>query len=381
MRQLTRRDLVKTSAGVVAAVAAAAVGPDQILAGVPAMWRGPSTARLRFAVIGANHSHIYQMVNAVTRGGGELVAAFVAESDLRAAFAARHPNARLVTDERAILENDSIPLVLSSITPNERAPLGIRVMQHGKDFIVDKPGITALEQLADVRRVQAETQRIYSIMYTERLESRATVRAGELVGAGAIGDVIQTIGMGPHRVHPPERPEWFWDPNAYGGILCDIGSHQIDQFLFFTGSTSGEVVASQIANYRHHDHPGFQDFGDVVLRGDGGTGYLRVDWFTPAGLGVWGDGRLFVEGTEGYIEVRKTIDIAGREGGDHLFLVDRNDIRHIDCSQVELPYGPLIVDDILNRTETAMAQTHCFLATELALQAQAQATWITRGPA
>jgi predicted dehydrogenase len=381
MHQFTRRDLIKTSAGIVAGVAAATTVPHPYAASEHSLRRGQSPARLRFAVIGVNHSHIYQMVNAVRRGGGELVSAFVREPDLRAEFSSRHPNARLVAAEREILEDDSIQLVLSSITPNERASLGISVMQHGKDFIADKPGITTLDQLADVRRVQRETQRIYSIMYSERLESRATVRAGQLVKSGAIGDVVQTIGMGPHRVHPPERPAWFWDPNAYGGIICDIGSHQVDQFLFFTRSRSGEVVASQIANYRHHDHPGFQDFGDVVLRGDGGTGYLRVDWFTPAGLGVWGDGRLFVAGTEGYIEVRKTIDIGGREGGNHLFLVDGNDIRHIDCTRVELPYGPQIVDDILNRTESAMTQEHCFLATELALQAQAQATWITSRPA
>jgi predicted dehydrogenase len=254
-------------------------------------------------------------------------------------------------------------------------------MQHGKDYIADKPGITTLAQLADVRRVQAETTRIYSIMYSERFESRGTVKAGDLAQAGAIGRVIQTIGLGPHQVGLTPRPEWFWDPQAYGGIICDIGSHQVDQFLFFTGSTRGDVVAAQVANYRHRDRPGFQDFGDVLLRGDGGTGYVRLDWFTPAGLGVWGDTRILVEGTDGYIEVRKNIDIGGREGPDHLFLVDQRRVQHIDCRAVELPYGPRIVDDVVNRTETAMSQAHCFLATELALKAQQQATWITGGPA
>ena len=381
MQELTRRDLVKRSAGIVAGVAAAAAVPEQLVAAVHTARPGRSAPRLRFGVIGMNHFHIYLMVDAVTHGGGELVSVFVREPDLRAAFVERYPNARVVADERAILEDDSIQLVLSSIIPNERAPLGVRVMQHGKDYIADKPGITTPEQLAEVRRLQAETQRIYSIMYSERFESAGTVKAGELVKAGAIGDVIHTIGLGPHRVHPPERPEWFWDPNAYGGIICDIGSHQVDQFLFFTGSTTGDVVTSQIANYRHQDHPGFQDFGDFVLRGDGGTGYVRLDWFTPAGLGVWGDTRIIVEGTDGYIEVRKNIDIGGREGAEHLFLVDGNDIRHIDCSEVELPYGPQIVDDVLNRTETAMTQAHCFLATELALEAQQQATWIAGAPA
>jgi predicted dehydrogenase len=246
-------------------------------------------------------------------------------------------------------------------------------MRAGKDFMSDKPGATTLAQLEDVRRVQAETKRIYSILYSERLESAATVRAGELVKQGEIGTVVQTIGVGPHRIHPPDRPEWFWDPAKFGGILCDIGSHQFDQFLFFTGSTRGEIVASQVRNACHPDRPGFQDFGDAMVNGNGGTGYIRVDWFTPAGLPTWGDGRLTVLGTEGYIEVRKYVDIGGREGVNHLFVVDAKGVRYVDCRDVELSYGRQLVDDVLNRTETAMSQAHCFLAAELALRAQERA--------
>jgi predicted dehydrogenase len=143
--------------------------------------------------------------------------------------------------------------------------------------------------------------------------------------------------------------------------------------LYFTGSVKAEVVSSQVGNVHHPQYPQFEDFGDVMLRGDSGTGYIRVDWFTPDGLKSWGDGRLTILGTDGYIELRKNIDIAGREGGNHLFLVDGKETRYIDCSQVPLPYGGQLVNDILNRTETAMSQEHCFLATELALKAQKQA--------
>ena len=246
-------------------------------------------------------------------------------------------------------------------------------MQHGKDYMVDKPGVTTLAQLAEVRRVQAATKRIYSIVYSERFENGATVHAGELVHGGAIGKVIQTIGFGPHRIHPPDRPDWFWDPRQYGGILCDIGSHQFDQFLFFTGSTRGEIVAAQVRNVRHPEHPAFQDFGDVMVRGNGGTGYMRLDWFTPDGLPTWGDTRLTILGTDGYIEVRKNVDLAGRPGANHLFIADAKGVRYVDCGKVALPFGSQLVDDVLNRTETAMTQAHCFLATELALRAQEKA--------
>ena len=332
-----------------------------------------SVAPIRFSVIGLNHGHIYGQAEAVIRNGGKLVSFFGKEPELVSAFQKRHPDAKLARSEKEILEDSSIQLIVSASIPIDRAPLGIQVMKHGKDFMVDKPGIVTLEQLEEVRKVQKESKRIYSIMYSERFENRATVRAGELVKAGAIGNVIQTIGLGPHRINLKSRPQWFFDTKNYGGIICDIGSHQFDQFLFFTGSTSGEIVASQVGNVHYHEYPKFEDFGDVTVRGNGGTGYIRVDWFTPDGLNTWGDGRLTILGTEGYIELRKNIDIAGHEGGNHLFIVDKKETRYIDCKNDPLPYGQQLINDINDRTETAMTQAHCFLATELALRAQKDA--------
>jgi predicted dehydrogenase len=336
---------------------------------------------INFAVCGMSHDHIYGMVGAIQRGGGVLIAAYGQEPDKLAAFTKRYPEVRIVKSEAEILDDPSIQLVLSSAIPNERAPLGIRVMQHGKDYLSDKPGITTLEQLAQVRKTIAETHRIYGIMYSERLEVKAAVKTGELIQAGAIGRVIQTINIAPHQIVQGHgdagggtgRPEWFWNPDFYGGILCDIGSHQVDQFLYYTGSTQAEIVASQVANVAHPDHPRFQDFGDMMLRGDRGMGYVRLDWFTPDGLGTWGDGRLFVLGTEGYIEVRKYIDVAVKNSGNNLFLVDRKQARYIDCNNLTLPFGPQFVADIVNRTHIAQDQTQCLLAAELVIKAQRQA--------
>jgi predicted dehydrogenase len=336
---------------------------------------------IKFAVCGMSHDHIYGMIGAIQRGGGQLVAAFGEEPDKLAAFTKRYPDVRMVKSEDEILNDSSIQLVLSSTIASHRAPLGVRVMQHGKDFLSDKPGITTLEQLAAVRRTIAETKRIYGIMYSERLEVKAAVKAGELIQAGAIGRVIQTINIAPHQVNQgggdagggSGRPDWFWDPDLYGGILCDIGSHQVDQFLYYTGSTEAEVVASQIANVAHPEHPRFQDFGDMMLRGDRGLGYVRLDWFTPRGLGTWGDGRLFVLGTEGYIEVRKYTNVAVSKSGNNLFLVDQKEARYIDCNNLTLPFGPQFVGDIVNRTHVAQDQAQCLLAAELVIKAQRSA--------
>ena len=333
----------------------------------------PVATRIKFSVIGMNHGHIYGQVGAVQRGGGELVSYYAKEADLMADFKKRFPQAKAAASEQEILDDKSIQLVLSAGIPIDRAPLGIRVMKSGKDYMADKPGITTLAQLAEVRKVQKATGRIYSIMYSERFENRATVKAGELVKSGAIGKVIQTIGLGPHRMNPKTRPEWFFELDKYGGIITDIGSHQFDQFLFFTGSTEADVVASEVGNVANPQYPGLQDFGDVMVRGNGGMGYVRVDWFTPDGLKSWGDGRLTILGTEGFIEIRKNVDVSGAPGGNHLFLVNQKDTITVDTKDVDLPYGRQLVDDVLNRTETAMTQEHCFLATELALKAQAKA--------
>jgi predicted dehydrogenase len=388
-RLLDRRALIQTLGvtSVLPAVTGAAFGGPEhksiVQETLPLQPEAGNGARhsIRFAVCGMSHDHIYGMVGAIQRGGGELVAAHSEEPDKVAAFTKRYPDVKWVKSEDEILNDSSIQLVLSSIVASRRAPLGVRVMQHGKDFLADKPGITTLEQLAAVRRTIAETHRIYGILYSERLEVKAAVKAGELIQAGAIGHVIQTINIAPHQVYQKHgdagggsgRPDWFWNPDEYGGILCDIGSHQVDQFLYYTGSTEAEVVASQIANVAHPDRPRFQDFGDMMLCGNRGMGYVRLDWFTPDGLGTWGDGRLFVLGTEGYIELRKYVDVAVKNAGNNLFIVDRKEARYMDCSNLTLPFGPQFVADVVNRTHTAQDQTQCLLAAELAIRAQRNA--------
>lgn len=379
--QFNRRKFLRNTAATAAGMAFLPAIPKNVMANIneyaeessPTIIQPYAEPRIKFSVININHSHIYSMIGAVIRGGGQMVSFYAKEPDLVADFAKRYPQAKLAASEQEILDDPSIQAVLSSGIPVERAPLGIRVMQHGKDYLVDKPGITTLDQLAEARRVQKATGRIYSIMFSERFENKATVKAGELVKAGAIGKVIQTIGLGPHKMTPKSRPEWFFDKKKFGGIITDIGSHQFDQFLFFTGSTKAEVVASQIGNTAHPQYPDFEDFGDIMLRGNGGSGYIRVDWFTPDGLDSWGDGRLTILGTDGFIEVRKNIDIALHKTGNNLYLVNQKETKYIDCNNEPLPFGQQFVDDVVNRTETAMPQEHCFLATELSLKAQKNA--------
>jgi predicted dehydrogenase len=339
-----------------------------------------AAGEFRIAAVGLDHGHIYGMVNGLVEAGAELVWVFDPSPERVLAFQRAYPTARVARSEAEVLDDSSVRLVASASVPNERAALGLRVMDHGKDFFADKPPITCFEQLAAARAKVDATGRKLAVYYSERLHVEAAVLAGQLVGEGAIGRVLSVTGFGPHRLSAATRPDWFWDRRYFGGILCDIGCHQIEQFLHFAGAKSARLLHSKVANYRG-EHPAFQDFGDASFVADNGaTHYLRVDWYTPDGLGAWGDGRTFIHGTAGYIELRKYLDVARDASGDHVYLVDGKGEHHIAAhGQVGFPYFGELVLDCLNRTENAMTQEHAFLAIELALQAQASAVEITAG--
>ena len=329
---------------------------------------------LTFAAIGLDHRHIYHQVGRLLDLGA-VCKGYHGRDDAvpLAGFVRRFPELKRVADARVLLEDPAIQLIVSAGIPAERAEIAIRSMRHGKDVMVDKPGVISSNQLDALKQAQSETGRIWSVNFSERFEVRAMTRAAELVAAGALGRVVQTVGLGPHRLNRDLRPAWFFQRAQAGGILADIASHQIDQFLHFTGSCDARIVASAVANYANPQSPEFEDFGEILLRSEHASGYIRVDWYTPDGLPTWGDGRCTILGTEGYIELRKYVDIAGREGADHLFLVDRNATRYVDCRDAPLPYYERLIADVFARTETAMPQAHCFKVCELALAAQAGA--------
>jgi predicted dehydrogenase len=325
-------------------------------------------------VVGVDHRHIYGQLEGMLAAGCTC-RGWWTQGDPQPVegFARRFPDLPRVADRRALLEDPEIDMILIADIPALRAERAIEAMEAGKDVMSDKPGCTTLDQLEEIKSVQAHTGRIWSIDFSERFEVPCVLKAAELVAAGAVGTVVQTIGLGPHRLNRELRPDWFFVEDRYGGILADIASHQIDQFLFFTGSRDAEIVASSVGNFANPGDPGLQDFGEILLRSERGSGYIRVDWYTPDALPTWGDGRLTILGNEGTIELRKYVDIAGRPGTDHLFLVNERRCEHIDCSSVRLTYFDALVHDIVNRTQTAMPQAHCFKVSELAVKAQAQA--------
>ena len=328
-----------------------------------------------FAASALDHGHIHGMCNGLAEAGGTLKWVYDPDPAKVEALLKEHPGARAARSEAEILEDPEVRLVAGAAVTSERCALGLRVMDAGKDYFTDKAPFTTLEQLDSAKKKAAETGKKYMVYYSERLHVECAVYAGDLIEQGAIGRVIQVIGLGPHRLNAPGRPDWFFRHEKYGGILCDIGSHQIEQFLFYSGAKDARVVRSQVANYNHPTYPELEDFGDAMLVGDNGaTNYFRVDWFTPDGLSTWGDGRTVILGTDGYIELRKYVNVAAQKTDNHLFLVNKDGEQHFELAgKVGYPFFGQLIRDCLDRTETAMTQAHAFKAAELCLIAQKQA--------
>ncbi len=327
-----------------------------------------------FAAVGLDHAHIYGMTDGLIGAGATVTWVFDEDPARVASFTEQYPTARVASSEQQVLDDPEVRLVATAAIPSERASIGLRAIEAGKDAFVDKAPLTTSAQLEAVREATARTGRKYAVYYGERVHSEAAILAGQLIDRGAIGTVMQVVCFGPHRIGGG-RPDWFYDPERYGGILCDIGSHNFEQMLFYTGATDGRVSTSTVANYAHSETPGLQDFGDAhVVLDNGATGYVRVDWFTPDGLGVFGDGRTLLLGTDGYIELRKYIDIGTDNGGGQVLLVNHDGQYRFDANGMTgFPFFGQLIRDCIDRTETAMTQAHALKAAELSLQAQGEA--------
>jgi predicted dehydrogenase len=331
------------------------------------------------SAVGLDHGHVYGQCKGLTEAGATLKWVYDPDPKKVEAFVAAFPGVKPARSEQEVLQDADVRLVAGATVTSERCALGLRVMSHGKHYFTDKAPLTTLDQLAQARAAVKKTGKKYAVYYSERIHNECSMHATDLVQSGAIGRVVQVIGLGPHRLSAPKRPDWFFVKEKYGGILCDIGSHQIEQYLTFAGVKDATVVQSRIANYANPKYPELDDFGDAMITGDNGsTNYFRVDWFTPDGLGTWGDGRTTILGTEGFIELRKNIDIGREQTPDHLYLANGTSEYHIPVSgKVGYPFFGRLILDCLNGTENAMTQEHAFKAAELCVTAQLKAVDLT----
>ncbi|MBP3638032.1 MAG: Gfo/Idh/MocA family oxidoreductase [Clostridia bacterium] len=328
-----------------------------------------------FSAAHLDHGHIYGMTNALLEAGGTLKYVYDPDPNKVAQFVKTYPQVQVALSEQQVLDDKETHMICGAHITSERGPFGLRVMGAGKDYFTDKAPFTTMSQLNAAKEMAKATGRKYMVYYGERIHCQAATLAGEMIQAGEIGQVVHVEGFGPHRLMAHARPAWFFEKEKYGGILCDIGSHQIEQYLYFAGEEEAQVTYSRIGNYANPDHPELDDFGDCNIVGEKGTtNYFRVDWFTPDGLRTWGDGRTLIIGTKGYIELRKYVNVGtDMEGGDHVYLVNSQKEQYFNADGAGCPFFGQLVLDCLNRTENAMTQHHAFKAAELCLQAQEKA--------
>ena len=315
-----------------------------------------------FSAVRLDHGHIYGMCNGLTEAGGTLKYVYDPDEKKVAAFLKAFPQAKAARSEEEALEDAETHMIAGAAVTSERCALGLRAMSAGKDYFTDKAPFTTLDQLDSAKKAVIATGKKYMVYYAERLHDEGSILAGYIAQSGDIGKVVSVTGFGPHRLGAPGRPAWFFEKEKYGGILCDIGSHQFEQFLYYTGEEEAAVTASRIANFSHPEYPELEDFGDAQLTGQNGS----------AG---WGDGRMFIQGTKGFIEIRKYVNLASdQNGGGHVFVVNDSGEKYLNAVGVTgYPFFGQLILDCLNRTENAMTQAHAFKAAELSLQAQANA--------
>ncbi len=326
-----------------------------------------------FAATHLDHGHIYGQVNGLLEAGATLRCVFDPDPAKVKAFLEKHPETPVADSFEDVLADPEIKLVAAAAIPHLRAGIGMRVMEAGKDYFTDKCPFTTLTQLEEVKAKVAETGRRYMVYFSERLHVESAVKATELIQGGAIGEVVQVINLAPHRLSKDSRPDWFWRKEEYGGILTDIGSHQCDQLLTFTGSTDAKINFARVANFASPDKPEFEDFGEVsYTMSSGASGYFRVDWFTHDNSPVWGDGRVFVVGTKGTLEIRKYWD--PQQPGDprdRIYLVNDDGSQLIECADnVGFPFFGEMILDLIHGTDNAMTQEHIFKSAEISLRAQ-----------
>jgi len=326
-----------------------------------------------FASAFLDHGHINGQTNGLKDAGATLKWVYDPDEKRLADFLEKNPEAQAAESYEQILNDPEVKLICSAAVPSERARIGFQALEAGKDYFTDKSPFTTLEQLDQARDLVARTGKKYMVYYSERLHNEGGMAAGKLIDEGAIGKVLQVINLAPHRLSKSIRPDWFFDKEKYGGILTDIGSHQFEQFLHYTKAQDATINFARVENFNNPDKPGLEDFGEASLTADNGASfYCRLDWFTPDGSASWGDGRTFVVGTEGTMEVRKYMDVAREAPASKIFLVNGEEEREIQCLEnTGFPFFGDLILDCIHRTETAMTQKHAFKAAELSLKAQA----------
>ena len=302
------------------------------------------THSIKFAAIGLDHAHIFGMIARGSTRRRQLVAFHATDPAQIADFSKKFRDVKLASEDE-ILNDKSIQLVAGAPIPDLRAPLGIRVMKAGKDYLADKPGITSLKQLADVRKAVKETGRKFAIMYSERLEVRSAVYAGELIKQGAIGRVVQTVNLAPHRVNAPSPSRLVLRQGALrrhplrhrlapGRSIPLLHQQHEGQGRRRADRQRRVSAVPEVRRLRRHGD-GRQRRHRLRARR-----LVHARWTCRPGATA-GCSSSAPRATSSCAST--STSPRDSKGGNHLYIVDKKQARYIDCKNVQLPFGPQFV--------------------------------------
>lgn len=326
-----------------------------------------------FAVVGIEHLHLFEIVEALAAAGARCVA-HSGDGPLADMFASWQTDSTPCA-ESELLDRTDVDIVVIASVPDHRASLTCRALEAGHHVVSDKPGALSEGDVDDIVDAARRADRRWWVIYSERLGNRAMTEAIRLAVEGELGQVVGIDGWGPHSLFEESRPDWFWDRRRSGGVLIDFGCHQVDQFCSIVdpqGRGTVELIGAARGNVAHPDRPAFDDVAEITLGAPGVRGVHRVDVFSPAGLGTWGDCRLRIVGTDATAEVRANVDVGGQSGGEHLLVVDAASARRVVPPPVT-GWADLALADLADGTDSFMALEHVAQVTRLCAQAAERA--------
>lgn len=197
---------------------------------------------IRIAVLGGGRiARLYHLGILARLPGAEVAAVAEPEKSLRSAVARAAPGARLVSDYRETLADDSIDAVVVTLPSGLHAEAASAALAAGKDVYLEKPLATTPAAAVEVVRAWRASGQIAMLGFNQRFHP-LVLRARELIRSGALGRVVaaRLASGSPGR----EMPAWKRRRAEGGGALLDLGSHHVDLARFLFNEEVSEVSAT-----------------------------------------------------------------------------------------------------------------------------------------
>jgi predicted dehydrogenase len=138
-----------------------------------------------------------------------------------------------------LLAHGDVDVVMIATPHHVLAEASIKAIRAGKHVLAEKPIALNDREAAMVQNALAESDVRYLASYSFRYLP-AWQQARELLEAGAVGEIEAIsgrFGCG------PLNKGWIADPATGGGPLLFLGSHLVDQILWYAGDAPVEVYA------------------------------------------------------------------------------------------------------------------------------------------